>query len=97
MDSFPLQQTFLAQSVPQLGVRPHSISCRSKIDIWGAPSTRHRGPRRADLLNADETRKAVISTLVSDVASDYFQLLQFDAELADFPAPRWRHAFRHSS
>jgi multidrug efflux system outer membrane protein len=32
-------------------------------------------------LNADENRKAVVTTLVSDVATDYFTLLQVDYEL----------------
>jgi multidrug efflux system outer membrane protein len=32
-------------------------------------------------LNADENRKTVITTLVSDVATDYFNLLQLDYEL----------------
>src|SRR5205814_5519942 len=36
---------------------------------------------RAHLLNADETRKAVVTTLVSEVAADYFSLLQLDYEL----------------
>jgi len=36
---------------------------------------------RANLLSADENRKAVISTLVSNVASDYFQLLELDYQL----------------
>src|SRR5262249_44712618 len=34
-----------------------------------------------NLLNADENRKAVVVGLVSEVASDYFQLLQLDYEL----------------
>ena len=32
-------------------------------------------------LNAEENRKAVVTTLVSDVATDYFNLLQLDYEL----------------
>src|SRR6266571_4999316 len=36
---------------------------------------------RADLLGADWTRKAVVTTLISDVATAYFSLLEFDMEL----------------
>jgi len=36
---------------------------------------------RADLLSAEETRKAVITTLVSDVATAYFSLRELDYEL----------------
>jgi NodT family efflux transporter outer membrane factor (OMF) lipoprotein len=52
-----------------------------EVDIWGR-LRRATEAARANLLNADETRKAVVSTLVSDVASNYFQLLELDAELA---------------
>src|SRR5439155_5439676 len=36
---------------------------------------------RANLLNAEENRKAVTTTLVSDVASAYFNLRELDYEL----------------
>ena len=36
---------------------------------------------RADLLASDWNRKAVITTLVSDVATAYFNLLELDMEL----------------
>jgi multidrug efflux system outer membrane protein len=36
---------------------------------------------RANLLNGEENRKAVVTTLVSDVATNYFNLLQLDHEL----------------
>jgi len=36
---------------------------------------------RANLLNADWNRKNVIATVVSQVAADYFQLLELDSEL----------------
>jgi multidrug efflux system outer membrane protein len=51
-----------------------------EVDIWGR-LRRATEAARADLLNAEENRKAVVSTLVSDVASNYFQLLELDAEL----------------
>lgn len=52
-----------------------------EVDIWGR-LRRATEAARADLLNADENRKAVVSTLVSDVATNYFQLLELDSELA---------------
>jgi len=51
-----------------------------EVDIWGR-LRRATEAARASLLNAEENRKAVVSTLVSQVATDYFQLLQLDYEL----------------
>jgi multidrug efflux system outer membrane protein len=51
-----------------------------EVDIWGR-LRRSTEAARASLLNAEENRKAVVTTLVSDVASDYFNLLQLDYEL----------------
>jgi outer membrane protein, multidrug efflux system len=51
-----------------------------EVDIWGR-LRRSTESARASLLNAEENRKAVITTLVSDVATDYFNLLQLDYEL----------------
>jgi multidrug efflux system outer membrane protein len=51
-----------------------------EVDIWGR-LRRATEAARADLLNAEENRKAVVTTLVSDVATDYFTLLQLDDEL----------------
>jgi outer membrane protein, multidrug efflux system len=51
-----------------------------EVDIWGR-LRRSTESARANLLNAEENRKAVITTLVSDVATDYFSLLQLDYEL----------------
>src|SRR5580693_5797539 len=42
-----------------------------ELDIWGR-LRRATEAARADLLNAEETRKAVVTTLVSDVATNYF-------------------------
>jgi outer membrane protein, multidrug efflux system len=52
-----------------------------EADIWGR-LRRASDAARADVLAADENRKAVMMTLVSDVASAYFNLLGLDAELA---------------
>jgi outer membrane protein, multidrug efflux system len=51
-----------------------------EVDIWGR-LRRATEAARADLLASEENRKAVITTLVSDVASAYFGLLELDLEL----------------
>jgi multidrug efflux system outer membrane protein len=51
-----------------------------ELDIWGR-LRRATEAARASLLSADETRKAVITTLVSDVATAYFNLRELDSEL----------------
>ena len=51
-----------------------------EVDIWGR-LRRATEAARADLLASEENRKAVITTLVSDVASAYFNLLELDMEL----------------
>lgn len=51
-----------------------------EVDIWGR-LRRATEAARADLLATEENRKAVITTLVSDVASAYFNLLELDMEL----------------
>jgi multidrug efflux system outer membrane protein len=52
-----------------------------EIDVWGR-LRRATEAARADLLASDNFRKAVITTLVSDVAGAYFSLLELDLELA---------------
>jgi NodT family efflux transporter outer membrane factor (OMF) lipoprotein len=51
-----------------------------EVDIWGR-LRRATEAARANLLNADENRKAVITTLVSDVATAYLSLRQSDYAL----------------
>jgi multidrug efflux system outer membrane protein len=51
-----------------------------ELDIWGR-LRRATEAARANLLSAEETRKTVITTLVSQVASNYFSLRQLDNEL----------------
>lgn len=77
--SFPLPSSFVAtqnRNWGQAGLNLLSF----ELDIWGR-LRRATEAARATLLNAEENRKAVVSTLVSDVANDYFQLLQLDYEL----------------
>jgi outer membrane protein, multidrug efflux system len=52
-----------------------------EVDVWGR-LRRATEAARADLLASDENRKAVVTTLVSDVASAYFNLLELDMELS---------------
>lgn len=51
-----------------------------EIDIWGR-LRRATEASRARLLSAEETRKAVVTTLVSDVATAYLSLRELDYEL----------------
>jgi len=51
-----------------------------EIDLWGR-LRRATEAARANLLSAEENRKAVITTLVSDVATAYLTLRELDYEL----------------
>jgi multidrug efflux system outer membrane protein len=51
-----------------------------EVDLWGR-LRRATEASRANLLSAEENRKAVVVTLVSDVATAYFSLRQLDYEL----------------
>src|SRR5207253_828900 len=51
-----------------------------EVDIWGR-LRRATESARADLLSSEETRKTVRTTLVSDVATGYFNLRELDVEL----------------
>jgi len=51
-----------------------------EVDLWGR-LRRSTEAARANLLSAEENRKAVVTTLVSDVATAYFNLRELDAEL----------------
>jgi len=52
-----------------------------EIDIWGR-LRRATEAARAELLASDWNRREVIRTLISDVATAYFNLLELDMELA---------------
>lgn len=51
-----------------------------EVNIWGR-LRRATEAARANLLSADENRKAVVATLVGDVATAYFSLRELDSEL----------------
>lgn len=77
--SLPLPATFVPDQNRNWGQA--SLNLLSfELDIWGR-LRRSTEAARANLLNAEENRKAVVTTLVSDVATDYFNLLQLDYEL----------------
>lgn len=52
-----------------------------ELDIWGKIK-RSTEAARADLLSSEENRRAVIMTLVSQVAESYINLLSLDRQLA---------------
>src|SRR5207247_11441767 len=51
-----------------------------ELDIWGRLRKQTQAVR-ADLLASEEARKAVLTTIVSDVAASYFIVLELDLEL----------------
>src|SRR5215510_8207850 len=51
-----------------------------EIDIWGR-LRKQTAAARADLLATEEARRQVLTTIVSDVATAYFSLREFDFEL----------------
>ena len=51
-----------------------------ELDIWGRLRKQTRAAR-ADLLSTEEARKAVLTSIVSDVAASYFNLRELDFEL----------------
>jgi multidrug efflux system outer membrane protein len=57
-----------------------SANASWELDIWGR-IRRSSEAARADLLSAEENQRAVIMTLISDVATSYVQLLSLDKEL----------------
>jgi multidrug efflux system outer membrane protein len=86
--SFPLPPSFVAnqnRNWGQAGINLLSF----EIDIWGR-LRRATEAARAQLLNAQENRKAVVSTLVSEVAADYFQLLELDTMSSRSRSVPWR-------
>ena len=58
-----------------------TLSAAWEIDLWGR-IRRSSEAARAQYLATKEARRGVMITLVSDVATTYFQLLQLDSELA---------------
>jgi multidrug efflux system outer membrane protein len=77
--SFPLPATFVKEQNRNWGEA--SLQMLSfELDLWGR-LRRATEASRANLLSSEENRKAVITTLVSDVATAYFNLRELDYEL----------------
>ena len=77
--SFALPATFVPSQNRNWGEA--SLNLLSfELDIWGR-LRRATEATRANLLSAEENRKAVITTLVAAVAADYFMLRELDYEL----------------
>ncbi len=51
-----------------------------ELDVWGRLRQQTKAAR-AELRASDEDRKAVLTTVVADVATGYFSLLELDGEL----------------
>jgi multidrug efflux system outer membrane protein len=75
----PLPATFLPSQNRNWGEA--SLNLLSfEVDIWGR-LRRSTEAARANMLSAEENRKAVVVTLVSDVATAYLHLRELDYEL----------------
>jgi multidrug efflux system outer membrane protein len=75
----PLPVTFLPNQDRNWGQATLNL-LSFEVDIWGR-LRRSTEAARASLLSAEENRKAVVTTLVSDVATDYLHLRELDYEL----------------
>ena len=76
---FPLPASFVTNQNRNWGQAALNL-LSFQVDLWGQ-LRRATEAARANLLNADWNRKTVITTVVSQVATDYFQLLELDSEL----------------
>ena len=74
-----LSQTVRIPSV-ETGATQVSMSMAWELDFWGK-FRRATESARADLLSQEWAQRFVINSLVSDVASSYFQLRELDLEL----------------
>jgi outer membrane protein, multidrug efflux system len=76
---FPLPTSFVPSQNRNWGEA--SLNLLSfEVDLWGR-LRRATEAARANLLSADENRKVVLTTLVSDVATAYFSVRELDYEL----------------
>jgi multidrug efflux system outer membrane protein len=76
---FPLPASFVTSQNRNWGEA--SLNLLSfEVDLWGR-LRRATEAARANLLSAEENRKAVVTTLVSDVATSYFTVRELDYEL----------------
>jgi multidrug efflux system outer membrane protein len=75
--AFPLPQGF--QQTRTFGTIALNL-LSFEVDVWGR-LRRATEAAKADMLASEENRKAVVMTLVGEVAGSYFNLLGLDAEL----------------
>jgi len=64
---------------PQTEFYRTSLDLSFELDLWGR-LRRATEAARAELLASEENRRAIVTTLVSDVAQAYFDLLELDRE-----------------
>jgi multidrug efflux system outer membrane protein len=76
--AFPLPASFVPSQNRNWGQAQLSL-LSFEVDLWGR-LRRATEAARASLLSAEENRKAVVTTLVSDVAAQYFTLRELDAQ-----------------
>src|SRR3974390_276349 len=74
-----LPQSKISHSV-QTGPMQVNLSLAWQLDFWGQ-YRRATEAARAQLLSTEWARKAVLSSVVSNVATAYFQLLELDLEM----------------
>lgn len=77
--SFPLPASLVPNQDRTWGEVQLSLS-PYELDLWGRLA-RATEAARANLLAAEENRKVVITTLISEVATQYFTLRELDAQL----------------
>ena len=75
----PLPQSFVRSQARTFGGATLNL-LSYEVDIWGR-LRRATEASRANLLSAEENRKAVMTTLVAEVASSYFSLRELDYQL----------------
>ena len=75
----PLPASFVPSQNRTFGAATLSL-LSFELDIWGR-LRRSTEAARANLLSAEENRKAVMTTLVSEVAAAYFSLRELDYQL----------------
>ena len=63
------------------GLNEVELAVAWEVDLWGR-LRRANEAARADLLGTEEARRGVILSLVADVATAYFELLDIDQRLA---------------
>jgi outer membrane protein, multidrug efflux system len=77
--AFPLPAAFVPSQNRNWGQAQLNL-LSFEVDLWGR-LRRATEAARARLLSEEENRKAVVTTLVGNVAAEYFTLREFDAQL----------------